>query len=100
MEIILNGERIPAQACEQEVQRAGRSGREVALIVMDVDNFKSINDRLGHLAGDAVLRELGKRLLDGLKKLEEFSFVGDVRGLGLVCQPKASIEASSSICTA
>lgn len=30
-------------------------------------------------------RELGKRLLDGLKKLEEFSFVGDVRGLGLVC---------------
>lgn len=30
-------------------------------------------------------RELGKRLLDGLKKLEEFAFVGDVRGLGLVC---------------
>ncbi|HKI53397.1 MAG TPA: aminotransferase class III-fold pyridoxal phosphate-dependent enzyme, partial [Anaerolineales bacterium] len=30
-------------------------------------------------------RELGKRLLDGLKTLEEFSFVGDVRGLGLVC---------------
>ncbi|MFN8433697.1 MAG: aspartate aminotransferase family protein [Anaerolineales bacterium] len=30
-------------------------------------------------------RELGKRLLEGLKKLEEFSFVGDVRGLGLVC---------------
>lgn len=30
-------------------------------------------------------RELGKRLMEGLKKLEEFSFVGDVRGLGLVC---------------
>lgn len=30
-------------------------------------------------------RELGKRLLEGLKKLEEFPFVGDVRGLGLVC---------------
>ncbi|MDP1714037.1 MAG: aspartate aminotransferase family protein [Anaerolineales bacterium] len=30
-------------------------------------------------------RELGKRLLDGLKTLTEFSFVGDVRGLGLVC---------------
>lgn len=30
-------------------------------------------------------RELGKRLLEGLRKLEEFSFVGDVRGLGLVC---------------
>lgn len=30
-------------------------------------------------------RELGKRLLEGLKKLEEFSFVGNVRGLGLVC---------------
>ena len=30
-------------------------------------------------------RELGKRLLDGLKTLTEFPFVGDVRGLGLVC---------------
>ena len=30
-------------------------------------------------------RELGKRLIEGLKKLEEFSFVGNVRGLGLVC---------------
>lgn len=30
-------------------------------------------------------RELGKRLFDGLKRLEEFPFVGDVRGLGLVC---------------
>ena len=30
-------------------------------------------------------RELGKRLLDGLQTLKEFSFVGDVRGLGLVC---------------
>ena len=30
-------------------------------------------------------RELGKRLYDGLQSLKEFSFVGDVRGLGLVC---------------
>src|SRR5258705_9661634 len=30
-------------------------------------------------------RELGKRLLEGLKSLNDFSFVGDVRGLGLVC---------------
>ena len=30
-------------------------------------------------------KELGERLLDGLKTLEEFPFVGDVRGLGLVC---------------
>jgi adenosylmethionine-8-amino-7-oxononanoate aminotransferase len=33
----------------------------------------------------ALARELGRRLLDGLKSLSEFAFVGDVRGLGLVC---------------
>jgi diguanylate cyclase (GGDEF)-like protein len=39
-----------------EVERAGRYGRPFTLVYFDVDNFKQVNDRFGHNAGDAVLR--------------------------------------------
>ena len=38
------------------LQRAGRQGHRVSMVVADLDNFKEINDRAGHLAGDAVVR--------------------------------------------
>ena len=44
---------------EREVSRAQRYQRNFALIVFDVDHFKEVNDNYGHLAGDAVLRQLG-----------------------------------------
>lgn len=43
-----------------EVRRSRRYSRPVSLIFLDVDRFKSINDRYGHLQGDDVLSELGK----------------------------------------
>jgi diguanylate cyclase (GGDEF)-like protein len=42
-----------------EVQRARRLGTSVALAYIDVDNFKSINDRYGHCEGDRILRYIG-----------------------------------------
>jgi diguanylate cyclase (GGDEF)-like protein len=50
------------EALAAEVARARRYDRKVALLVFDVDDFKGINDRSGHLAGDTVLAELGARL--------------------------------------
>jgi diguanylate cyclase (GGDEF)-like protein len=44
------------------VARSRRYGRRLALIVLDLDDFKRINDRVGHLAGDAVLAEVAARI--------------------------------------
>jgi diguanylate cyclase (GGDEF)-like protein len=44
---------------EEEVERARRQSSPLTIIMLDVDNFKQLNDRLGHLLGDAVLRTVG-----------------------------------------
>jgi diguanylate cyclase (GGDEF)-like protein/putative nucleotidyltransferase with HDIG domain len=47
---------------EVEVARAEREGTSIGFVMADVDRFKSFNDRYGHLAGDRILVELGRRL--------------------------------------
>jgi two-component system, cell cycle response regulator len=46
----------------REVERAGRYRRALSLVLCDIDNFKKINDNLGHAGGDDVLRQFGLRL--------------------------------------
>src|SRR5260370_17552475 len=41
---------------EREIARATRYGRSLSLVLFDIDHFKSLNDRYGHLAGDRVLK--------------------------------------------
>lgn len=52
---------------EQALSRSRRTGSPMALMFLDVDHFKSINDSLGHAAGDAVLCEFAKRIRAGIR---------------------------------
>lgn len=58
----LANRRHTMEALQSELQRAQRSGRPFAGLMVDVDRFKAINDTFGHGAGDAVLHEIAQRL--------------------------------------
>ncbi|MGE5689971.1 MAG: diguanylate cyclase [Pseudomonadota bacterium] len=58
----LHNRRFFHETLQREVARAQRYDRELALVVLDLDDFKAINDRIGHLAGDAALASAAERL--------------------------------------
>ncbi len=61
---------------EREVVRASRYDRPSALIMLDVDNFKQINDRHGHPAGDAVLVAIANACMATMRKSDVFGRIG------------------------
>ena len=63
-------ERLPT-----ELARAARSGRPLALVLLDLDGFKGVNDRLGHPAGDEVLRQVA-RILDAARTADDCFRIG------------------------
>jgi diguanylate cyclase (GGDEF)-like protein len=60
----------------REVARAQRYDRKLALVVFDLDDFKAINDRIGHLAGDAVLAEAADRVREVVRSADVACRVG------------------------
>jgi diguanylate cyclase (GGDEF)-like protein/PAS domain S-box-containing protein len=58
------------------VARAGRAGHTVAVLVTDLDGFKAVNDRHGHGAGDATLREVAARLRASVRERDLVARVG------------------------
>jgi diguanylate cyclase (GGDEF)-like protein len=58
----LHNRRYFYETLGREVDRAQRYQRRLSVVIVDVDGFKEINDRIGHLAGDSVLAEIADRI--------------------------------------
>ena len=72
----LHNRRYFHETLAREVARAQRYKRSLALVVFDLDDFKAINDRIGHLAGDSVLAEAAERVLDVVRSADVACRVG------------------------
>jgi diguanylate cyclase (GGDEF)-like protein len=66
----LHNRRYFHETLAREVDRAQRYQRRLSLVIVDVDGFKEINDRIGHLAGDAVLAEIAERIRQVLRSAD------------------------------
>ncbi|MFI9651625.1 diguanylate cyclase domain-containing protein [Guyparkeria halopsychrophila] len=64
----LPNRRLFLDRLEQEVKHTNRTGLPLALLFMDLDDFKEVNDSLGHEAGDSVLCDVAERLADCVRE--------------------------------
>jgi two-component system cell cycle response regulator len=64
------------QFLDHELARSERHQRPLAILMIDIDHFKALNDRLGHLAGDATLRELAACVRGYVRKTDQFARYG------------------------
>ena len=72
----LHNRRYFHETLAREVARAHRYTRNLALIIFDLDDFKAINDRIGHLSGDGVLAEAAERVRDVVRSADIACRVG------------------------
>ncbi|HSG82879.1 MAG TPA: GGDEF domain-containing protein [Gemmatimonadota bacterium] len=64
------------ELAEAEIERSSRYGHAVTFAYIDLDNFKGVNDRLGHEAGDAVLAVVAETIRDNLRKSDVAARLG------------------------
>ncbi|MBT8470633.1 MAG: GGDEF domain-containing protein, partial [Deltaproteobacteria bacterium] len=91
----LNNRRYFDEMLDREVARAKRYKRVFSLLVFDIDHFKSVNDRFGHLAGDAILRQLGAILLGRLRINDVLARIGGEE-FALIT-PEVSLEGATEL---
>jgi diguanylate cyclase len=82
---------------ERESARADRRGMPLCVAMLDLDNFKRLNDNHGHLAGDAALRHLVRVVKDTLRSIDAVARFGGEEFLILL--PETSLEAAEGTMT-
>jgi diguanylate cyclase (GGDEF)-like protein len=72
----IHNKRYFLEFLEREISVASRHGHPLSLVMFDVDHFKKVNDSLGHLAGDAVLKDLAARIRPRIRREDLFARYG------------------------
>lgn len=104
----LNNPSYFKQFLDLEIKRSQRQGHATSLLMIDIDDFKGINDTLGHRVGDRVLELVGKRIKDAIREIdvaaryggEEFAVVlpyGDRRAAAIVGERVRGIIADAKL---
>lgn len=84
----------------EERERSKRFGHPFALVLVDIDHFKSVNDTHGHPAGDAVLQEVASRLIHSLRDVDRAARFGGEEFALIIMQAdrKIALDAANRIC--
>jgi diguanylate cyclase (GGDEF)-like protein len=77
--------------CRLAISRRARTGEEIAVLFIDVDDFKTVNDTLGHAVGDGVLRQLAGRLVGELRSSDTCARVGGDKFVVILTDTAGSI---------
>lgn len=87
------------QALEREMERARRMQTALGLLMLDLDNFKAVNDVYGHLAGDEVLRASARRIAEGVRTYDLVGRYGGEEFLVVApgCVPPALLQQAERI---
>ena len=97
----VHNRRFLMNSLDHEIAFAARHGQPLCLMLVDIDHFKEINDQRGHQAGDAVIKQLARRISDSMRGEDIFARVGGeefailTRGL----DPTAAREAAERVRT-
>jgi diguanylate cyclase len=80
----------------QALQRQGRTGNEVAVLLVDIDNFKRVNDTLGHPVGDTLLKAIAAGFRTTLRGTDVLARLGGDE-FGVVVEHKKAAKAASMV---
>jgi len=90
----LPNRRLLTDRLDQALALARRTGKQVAILLLDLDNFKTINDSLGHSAGDGVLVSIAARLRDIVREADTVARLGGDEFVILLPEVAQSIDAT------
>jgi len=87
---------------DHELQRCERSGGRLAVLVLDIDHFKSINDRYGHAAGDTALRHYAQVVQNAVRASDRFGRLGGEEFVLLMydCDAASALVHAQRVCDA
>ncbi|MEA3240753.1 MAG: GGDEF domain-containing protein [Pseudomonadota bacterium] len=83
------------EVLSRESERSNRHNQPLSLIILDIDHFKVINDTFGHLAGDQVLREIGRITRENIRAIDMVCRYGGEEFA--IILPQTELEAASLI---